>query len=69
MLIKFFVGDPDDISLRKMEMKLLIPQIRREYIKNEKCPKEIEGIKFISNSFVRLLLMFYFFGQNIKIVF
>ncbi|KAK7603860.1 hypothetical protein V9T40_003859 [Parthenolecanium corni] len=36
------VGNPDDLSLRKMELNILIPQYRREIVKNEKCPKEID---------------------------
>lgn len=36
------VGDPDDMTLRKMEKNLLIPQIRRKIVNKEKCPKEIE---------------------------
>lgn len=40
------LGDPDDKTLRKMEENLLIPQIRRKIVKEEKCPKEIEGCIF-----------------------
>ncbi|XP_065206414.1 COX assembly mitochondrial protein homolog [Planococcus citri] len=36
------LGDPDDKSLSKNERNLLIPQIRRRIVKEEKCPNEIK---------------------------
>lgn len=38
-----FAGDPDDYSLRKSEKNLLIPQIRRQIVKEEKCAQVIKG--------------------------
>lgn len=37
------VGDPDDRTLRKTEKNVLIPQLRRKIVREEKCSKDIEG--------------------------
>ncbi|XP_068218803.1 COX assembly mitochondrial protein homolog [Palaemon carinicauda] len=36
------LGDPDDKSLRKVEIEVLIPKKMRDIAKKEKCPKEVE---------------------------
>ncbi|CAG9824841.1 unnamed protein product [Phaedon cochleariae] len=36
------LGDPDDLSLRKVELEVLIPKKMRELAKTEKCFKEVE---------------------------
>ncbi|XP_063829531.1 COX assembly mitochondrial protein homolog [Ostrinia nubilalis] len=35
------LGDPDDRSLRKVEIEVVIPKLMREKAKVEKCPKEV----------------------------
>ncbi|KAJ2945635.1 hypothetical protein O0L34_g462 [Tuta absoluta] len=35
------LGDPDDRTLRKVEVEVVIPKIMREKAKTEKCPKEV----------------------------
>ncbi|XP_050682355.1 COX assembly mitochondrial protein homolog [Leptidea sinapis] len=36
------LGDPDDRSLRKVEIEVLIPKLMREKAKTVKCVKEVE---------------------------
>ncbi|XP_034834371.1 COX assembly mitochondrial protein homolog [Maniola hyperantus] len=36
------LGDPDDKSLRKVEIEVVIPKLMREKAKTEKCVKEVE---------------------------
>jgi len=36
----YFLGDPDDIKLRKIEQNVVIPKIVRERAKYEKCSEE-----------------------------
>ncbi|XP_068618125.1 COX assembly mitochondrial protein homolog [Battus philenor] len=36
------LGDPEDRSLRKVEIEVLIPKLMREKAKSEKCVKEVE---------------------------
>ncbi|KAJ8931096.1 hypothetical protein NQ314_016046 [Rhamnusium bicolor] len=36
------VGDPDDLSLRKVETSVLIPKKMRDIARTEKCVKEVE---------------------------
>lgn len=36
------VGDPNDLSLRKVEKDVLIPQKMRDRAKEEKCVKEVQ---------------------------
>ncbi|KAF7395611.1 hypothetical protein HZH68_009661 [Vespula germanica] len=36
------IGDPDDKTLRKVEIDVLIPQIIRDKTKKEKCVPEVE---------------------------
>lgn len=38
-----FSGDPNDLSLRKVEEEVLIPKKVREKAKKEKCADEVEG--------------------------
>ncbi|XP_059475652.1 COX assembly mitochondrial protein homolog [Neocloeon triangulifer] len=37
------LGDPDDLSLRKVEQQVLIPKIMRERAKTEKCVAEVKA--------------------------
>ncbi|CAB0043933.1 unnamed protein product [Trichogramma brassicae] len=37
------LGDPDDLSLRKVERDILIPKIVRERSRKEKCVPEVEA--------------------------
>ncbi|CAH1984280.1 unnamed protein product [Acanthoscelides obtectus] len=37
------LGDPDDKSLRKVEIDVMIPKKMREIAKTEKCFKEVEA--------------------------
>ncbi|CAG9788724.1 unnamed protein product [Diatraea saccharalis] len=37
----FGLGDPDDKTLRKVEIEVMIPKIMREKAKTEKCTKEV----------------------------
>lgn len=39
-------GDPNDQSLRKVEMNVLIPKKVRDISKKEKCPDEIQKFEF-----------------------
>lgn len=39
------IGDPDDKSLRKVELDVLIPQIVRDRTREEKCVPEVEEFK------------------------
>ncbi|XP_015191239.1 PREDICTED: COX assembly mitochondrial protein homolog [Polistes dominula] len=39
------IGDPNDTSLRKVEINVLIPQIMRDRAKEEKCFLEVEEFK------------------------
>ncbi|XP_023952332.1 COX assembly mitochondrial protein homolog [Bicyclus anynana] len=36
------LGDPDDKSLRKVEIEVVIPKLMREVAKAEKCVKEVD---------------------------
>lgn len=36
------LGDPDDLSLRKVEMEVMIPKKMREVTRVEKCFKEVK---------------------------
>ena len=38
-----YLGDPEDQSLRKVELNVMIPKIIRERSMNEKCVAEYEG--------------------------
>lgn len=38
---RFIVGDPEDKTLRKVELEVLIPKKMRERARKEKCPKEV----------------------------
>lgn len=35
------LGDPDDRSLRKVELEVMIPKLMRDKAKSEKCTKEV----------------------------
>ncbi|XP_071447522.1 COX assembly mitochondrial protein homolog [Hetaerina americana] len=37
------LGDPDDRSLRKVEIEVLVPKVMREKAKAEKCPDEVKA--------------------------
>ncbi|XP_012259456.2 COX assembly mitochondrial protein homolog isoform X3 [Athalia rosae] len=37
------LGDPDDLSLRKVEENVLIPKLIREVSRQEKCTEEVQG--------------------------
>lgn len=55
-----------------MELNILIPQYRREIVKNEKCPKEIDGQMIFHGirSYLELKVTFnVIFFQSIKTVF
>lgn len=39
--LNIFTGDPEDKSLRKVEVEVLIPKLIREKAKTEKCVKEV----------------------------
>ncbi|KAF2349690.1 hypothetical protein FHG87_019554 [Trinorchestia longiramus] len=41
----FGYGDPDDLSLRKVETEILIPKKMREIAHKEKCTQEVSDIK------------------------
>lgn len=36
-----FIGDPDDLSLRKVEKEILIPKKMRDVAREEKCVEEV----------------------------
>ncbi|KAG7153696.1 COX assembly mitochondrial protein homolog [Homarus americanus] len=36
------LGDPDDKSLRRVEIEVCIPKRMRDIARREKCPKEVE---------------------------
>lgn len=37
----YFAGDPEDRSLRKVEVEVMIPKLMREKAKKEKCVPEV----------------------------
>lgn len=39
--IYFSKGDPDDKTLRKVEVEVVIPKLMRELAKTEKCPEQV----------------------------
>ncbi|KAL4709046.1 hypothetical protein ACJJTC_005907 [Scirpophaga incertulas] len=39
------IGDPNDRSLRKVEIEVLIPKLMREKAKTEKCPKIVKDFE------------------------
>jgi len=41
------IGDPDDKSLRKAEVEILIPQKMKAKAKKERCAEEIKGFGFV----------------------
>ena len=43
ILFIVILGDPDDKSLRKVELEICIPRLMKNIAHNEKCPAEVKG--------------------------
>ncbi|XP_046397376.1 COX assembly mitochondrial protein homolog [Ischnura elegans] len=37
------LGDPDDQTLRKVELEVMVPKMMREKAKTDKCPNEVKA--------------------------
>lgn len=40
----FITGDPDDKTLRKVEIEVMVPKKMREKTRDEKCIEEVKGV-------------------------
>lgn len=43
-LIVCITGDPDDKTLRKVEIDVMIPKKMRDRTRDEKCTEEVKGV-------------------------
>ena len=50
----FKTGDPDDRTLRRVELEIKIPQIMRDRAKTEKCAQEFKGSLVLILSQIKL---------------
>ncbi|XP_072385632.1 COX assembly mitochondrial protein homolog [Diabrotica undecimpunctata] len=60
------LGDPDDLSLRKVEIEVMVPKKMREIARVEKCFKEVAEFSTCGKN-AGLLMVFKCRGENDKL--
>jgi COX assembly protein 1 len=53
----FLVGDPEDRTLRRVEVDVLIPKIMRQRAKDEKCLPEVEAFESCCKKYNLLMVV------------
>lgn len=51
----FFSGDPDDMTLRRVEKEIMIPQKMKEKAKKYHCSSQVKGISIMICAAVYLI--------------